>query len=94
MPGSGVFLHPSGLGEQVLVASRSEVVELLAVPAQSVSVLQYGARSVMFMRHQPDCPEAPTNEAAQLTIRKTIGLPLAVRGAVVAFPFGVPWQEG
>lgn len=99
MEASGVLLTADEQQEAscyVEPSSLLEVAELVRCDVGDLTFLPYGEnnRSVMWMSRSSQVDvDVPLNKGAMVVVQRIHGLPMAVRGSVVAFPHGMKFDE-
>lgn len=73
------------------LASLEEVAALLGCDPDGLTSIPYGVGAELFMVAEAQLDDTPINRNASLVVQRYSQIPVAIRGAAVAFPEGVSW---
>lgn len=92
--GTGILLTNVGQSCYVEPGSLTHVAELIECEESDLTFLRYGnTGGVMWMSRSRQLDESvPVNRDCLLVLRRIHGLPMSIRGAVVAFPRGMKFD--
>jgi hypothetical protein len=95
MSGTGTGILLAGVGQSGYVEpdTLTHVAELIECEESDLTFLRYGKTGVMWMARSRQTDESvPLNKDAALILQRMHGLPMSIRGAVVAFPRGMKFD--